>query len=199
MIWFGLSSIVLSGLFDARNLRGLTQTGANQLISRLFLVAVLCVFQCLILWAIVAPAAALHAPGLPTLGLLILGSAVGLALGLLLVASVPRSETAWMILPAAIVLLWLFGGIWPPLLRVPVLPSAVPTRWTFEGLLLLESAEHPETDLAEDYFPAESLRMGVGADALALSFMLVGLLSAAAFISTSGRPRPPEPPASPTA
>ncbi len=43
-------------------------------------------------------------------------------------------------------------------------------------------------DLAEDYFPAESDRMGVRADVMALGAMLIGLTAAVAFISASSKP-----------
>jgi hypothetical protein len=200
VLWFGLSSALLSGLIDGPTLRaGLTSAGAPLLCSRLAVVAALCVIQCLLAWGIVASFAELRAPGLLTLTFLSLASFVGMALGLLFLALTPRPESAWMILPVAILLLWLFGGLVPALLRVPVLPSAVPSRWAFEGLLLLESGGDPERDLAEDYFPAESQRMGLRADALALGFMLFGLAAAAAFMATSLRPHPPGLPASPTA
>jgi hypothetical protein len=42
-------------------------------------------------------------------------------------------------------------------------------------------------DLAEDFFPADTQRMGPKADAMALGFMLIGLAAAAGFIS-SGSP-----------
>ena len=200
VIWFGLTNAMLSGLVDRRVLgAGLTDAGAADLLSRLVILAGLCVAQCLVSWGIVASIAALHAPGLPALGFLVLASTVGVALGLLFIALAPRSDVAWMILPVAVLLLWLFGGIWPSLLRWPVVPGAMPSRWAFEGLLLLESAENPGKDLAQAYFPAESLRMGERADVLALTCMLFGLLAAAAFISTSPKSGQPAPPASPPA
>jgi hypothetical protein len=83
-----------------------------------------------------------------------------------------------------------------------VFSGVVPSRWAFEGLLLLESEGHPrvasadgsdptvDRDLAEDYFPAGTDRMGVKADAMALTFILIGLVAAAAFISASAQPDP---------
>ncbi len=67
--------------------------------------------------------------------------------------------------------------------------SRSPSRWAFEGLLLLESQETANLDLAETYFPADSQRMGLRADTMALVFMLIGLAGAAAFISVSAKPR----------
>jgi hypothetical protein len=75
-----------------------------------------------------------------------------------------------------------------------------PTRWAFEGLLLLESAEHQapalhpewESSLNQDFeerlFPSRSDRMGVNADLIALGSMLIGLAAMTTF--TWSHPRP---------
>lgn len=93
-------------------------------------------------------------------------------------------------------------GRWPKLVA-----NGLPSRWAFEGLLLLESerrglAENesvsltsrapatllpPAADLAEPYFPAESDRMGEQADVLALSAMFVGWMASSAFIGGNVR------------
>jgi hypothetical protein len=200
--WFGLSAAVLGNVIDGTALRsGLTPAGAPALVTRLLVLVSLCVLQCLLAWAVVANMAALKAAGAPALGLLILASAVGLALGFLILVLAPRPAVAWAILPAVLLLAWLFGGGWPPLSRLPVVSSLIPTHWAFEGLLLLESDEHHmpanadaseptvNHDLAEAYFPAETERMGVKADAMALGAMLLGLAASVAFISTASEPR----------
>jgi hypothetical protein len=139
---------------------------------------------------------------LAVLALLVLASAVGLALGLLVVALSPSPKVAWAVVPALVLLMWLFGGQWRPVHQMSVagaVSSFMPSRWAFEALVLLESdqrepaqsASDPDPprglDLAEVYFPAESERMGVRADALALAAMLIGLAGAVAFI-TSAKP-----------
>jgi hypothetical protein len=75
----------------------------------------------------------------------------------------------------------------------------MPSRWAFEGLMLLESEgravpvdprandDDRAEDLAEGFFPTDTERMGPKADAMALGFMLVGLAGAAAFLSANGR------------
>ena len=50
-------------------------------------------------------------------------------------------------------------------------------------------------DVAEEFFPAVSDRMGVKADALALVTMLIGLAGAVVFISVSSKPDLWPPPA----
>ncbi len=73
--------------------------------------------------------------------------------------------------------------------------NAMPSRWSFEGLLLLESVERsksptpdvpvanapqapskPSVDIAEAYFPKKTDRMGARACVFALSTMLVLLV-----------------------
>jgi hypothetical protein len=75
----------------------------------------------------------------------------------------------------------------------------VPSRWVFEGLVLLEADQRepgrlaaqddPDIghDLAAAYFPAAE-RMGERADRMALAAMLVGLAAAVAFIVASAKP-----------
>jgi hypothetical protein len=96
------------------------------------------------------------------------------------------------------------GGWIRPLwaLSSPVRLAAVvmPSRWAFEGLLLLEADQHPpppeaegtepggDHDVAEDLFPAETDRMGPRADAMALGCLLLGLAAAATFIAARAKP-----------
>jgi hypothetical protein len=155
---------------------------------------ILCVLQCSLAWGIIAGSSAMKAPWGLTLAFLSLSWLVGLALGLLILSLAPRPAVAWTILPVVVLLLWFLGGQWRSLADMPsgagIAASALPSRWTFEGLLLLESDETAGLDLAEPYFPADSLRMGLGADTMALVFMLFGLAGAAAFISFSSRTGP---------
>jgi hypothetical protein len=97
------------------------------------------------------------------------------------------------------------GGLRPmpsPSPAVRVAAAAMPTRWAFEGLLLLEAEQRPaprdpqrskpsqDRDLAEDFFPAGTERMGPSADAMALGCMVVGLAAALAIISERPKPAP---------
>lgn len=206
VLWFGISSAAVSGLVDRACLRsGFTQTGGSSLVSRLLVLGGLCAVQTLVAWGIVSGVLALRAPAPLTLGLLLLATAVGVSLGLLIVALTPRRDVAWsapsvvLDLVLVLLLLLLFGGLWPASARVPVVSSVVPSRWVFEGLLILESGEDPEGGLVQRFFPADSDRMGLAADALALSFMLIGFFAAAVFIAVSRTPDPRELPAVPAA
>ena len=67
----------------------------------------------------------------------------------------------------------------------------MPTRWAFEGVLLLESPHHPAPAssrcsgirlriaiLPKTFSPPTSERMGTAADAMALASMLIGMAAA---------------------
>ncbi len=205
-IWFGLASAVLGNLLDQAKLRdGLSADGAPSLGLCLVILAALCALQCLLGWAVVAYLSGLKAPGLPVLALLVLASAVGLALGLLIVVLSPRPILVWAIVPVVVLLMWLCGGQWRPLHRMSAVTASVssllPSRWAFEGLALLEADQRQaaantggpdpamDHDLAEEYFPAQTDRMGVKADVMALGAMFLGLAVVVVFISASPRPR----------
>ena len=201
-VWFGLSDGVVGLLFDPSRRRG--EPGpvpTHWWMTRSAMLGALALFQCVLALLIVVPLAGLGGPWLPALGLLILSSSVGLATGFVIVLLSPRPAISWAALALALVALWMFGrgpGSLPRSSSLARMASnAAPSRWAFEGLLLSESGRRPgpepadgpgstpEKDLAEDYFPAESDRMGPKADAMALGAMLVGLLGSAMFLVKS--------------
>jgi len=204
-IWFGLSNALLGNLFDRETIQaGLSPDGATGLIARVVVLVVLGALQCALAWLVAASMAGLKAPSPQAIGLLTLTSAVGLVLGLLIVSLAPGRPAAWGVVAVAIIMLGLFGSPAAKLWKSPgirIIANASASRWAFEGLLLLESDGHaplvaPETspdqndDLAEAFFPANAERMGPRADALALTFMFIGLAAGAAFISAASKPGP---------
>jgi pSer/pThr/pTyr-binding forkhead associated (FHA) protein len=206
-LWFGLSTAVFGLLLDpSRPEGGPSPDQAGFWLSRSALLGALGVGECLLAQLIVFAMKGLSAPTLPALGLLVLASGVGLAVGFLIVLLAPRPPIAWASLAVALVALGLFGGGPWSLPRsasvVRMASNAAPSRWAFEGLLVSESDARPSTepaegskdspprDLAEAYFPAETDRMGARADALALASMLIGLLGVGVFlVSFSGARR----------
>ncbi|HZW34250.1 MAG TPA: FHA domain-containing protein [Isosphaeraceae bacterium] len=159
----------------------------------------LCVMECGILLAIVHWGSGLNGSWPAMFGVLGLASMVVLLLGLVVSSLMRNPATAVVVLLASFLAMTaLGGGIRPmpspgPVLRMAA--AAMPSRWAFEGLLLLEAERRPAPmdpqpsepspvgDLAEDFFPAETERMGPSADAMALGCMLVGLAAALALIS----------------
>jgi len=180
-------------------------TGSARFVSRLLALGALCAAQCVLVWLVASNIAGLKASTLPALSLLFLAALVGLAMGFVVLALAPRPAIAWSSAGLLLLLFALLGGCRPLLQNQPAwlrpVSGLLPSRWTFEGLLLLEAGE-PELgtagidadaekpDLAEFYFPAASQRMGIGADALALLLMLIGLSGATVYlwaISTPAR------------
>jgi pSer/pThr/pTyr-binding forkhead associated (FHA) protein len=199
--WFGLSDAVLGNIVDAGRLRdGSIEAGVGPLARRLAALVALCAIQCAIAWWIVSAAAGLAGPGPSAVGLLVLAALVGSAAGLLIVALAPRPAVAWALLGPVVLVLWLFGGERQALPRMGpparAVANVLPSRWAFEGLLLLEAdarARREPTpadvpDLAEDYFPAETERTGPRGAAMALGFLLVGLAASVAFTARALRP-----------
>ena len=180
---------------------GLDQ-GVLRACLRLMVLVALCIVQCAILLAIVHWASGLRGPWLAMLGVLVLASAIALVLGLALSLIRNPSAAAAVLLLSFLPMIALGGCFWPlPKFNqaVRMTASVMPSRWAFEGLLLLEPHQHAlatfsqgseparEHDLAEDYFPADSERMGPEADRMALASMLIGLTSLAAFISARSK------------
>ncbi len=151
----------------------------------------LCLVQCLILLSVVTLGNGLCGSWWPMLGLLVLSSTVGLALGLTVSAIVKTSEVAIALLPLLLLPMVILGGILQPQheMNTPTrwCSNAMPSRWSFEGLLLSESADRakspadpqtdpaatkPSVDIAEVYFPKKSDRMGQRACVFALCTML---------------------------
>jgi hypothetical protein len=159
----------------------------------------LLVAQCAVLLAIVHWGSGLKGPWASMFGVLVLAAAVGLSLGLLVFSVVRTPAPAVAVLVVAFVAMTAMGGrIWRLSASGPGSPiaAAMPSRWAFEGLLLLEGErrrppdvpdEKAGPDLAEDFFPIASERMGPTADAMALGFMLIGLAGAAAFVASNGK------------
>jgi pSer/pThr/pTyr-binding forkhead associated (FHA) protein len=197
-VWFGLSDAVFGSL-PGETVRNLVPEpgGAARFLAQFVVLGALCLAQCLLAWALVGAGTSLKGLGLAALVLLILASTVGLSIGMAIILLAPRSAPAWAFLPLVMLLLWLLGGQTWPLPKMPawaaVTANAVPSRWAFEGLLLLQVEVRPAAgdagdDLAELFFPAATTRMGVRADMMALVAMLLGLVAAIAFIAEGPKP-----------
>jgi pSer/pThr/pTyr-binding forkhead associated (FHA) protein len=201
-VWFGLSTGVQAHLVDAPLARlGGAGSGSAGLTGRLLALVASCLAQCFVAWVIVASATGLRAASLPGLGFLALAGLAGLALGLVAISVVPRPGHAWGCVVALAAVFCLLGGLRPSLQGLPAavrpLSGITPSRWAFEGLLLLEAGEPAAVrpgngnppdgrrDLGENYFPLASARMGLAADALALVLMLIGLAALLGYLWTS--------------
>ena len=197
-IWFGVSAILLDGFADPdRNAGDPLRSDRASTLRRLPSVAISCIAQCVFGWLVVASIAGLKAPAGSAIGLLILAATAGMALGGLIIAARPRLVVTIATAAVAIAAIGLLGGTIAPSRTVA---AVMPSRWAFEGLLLLEPGASASVDR---YFPAESARSGLTACGLALGLMAAGLAGAAAFIAwgpgvasgpgSASRPRTPSP------
>ncbi|MFL6275481.1 MAG: FHA domain-containing protein [Blastocatellia bacterium] len=163
----------------------------------------LCVIQCSIMLAIVYNGCNLKGAFLPMLGVLILASLVALALGLITSAVARTSEVAVALVPVLLLPMMFLGGMIQPVHEMmeaarPI-TSAIPARWTFESMLLLEnesrepssahSSSAPLNAFANDaapqspappgsaefYFPKKD-RLGIAANLGILALMLAALV-----------------------
>lgn len=205
-VWLGGSLAAwaaLAGRLSAGRNRSLEARLLSSPTGRYATLAGLCVIECATLLTIVYWVTGLRGPWPSMAGVLVLTSAVGLSLGLLVFSLIRTPSARVAALAIALMAMAVMGGrIWrlSDSGAMATIAAAMPSRWAFEGLLLLESEHHSPPsvseepspaaagDLAEGFFPAGSDRMGPRADAMALTFMLIGL--AAAFGFTSSGPRP---------
>ena len=144
----------------------------------------LCFLQCAVLLGIVYWGAGLKGPWLPMFLLLLLTALVGVGIGLTISALARTSEVAIALLPLILLPIVILAGILQPVHEMsrPMqwLAQTMPSRWAFEGILLLEVEDRPNwtpaavtahpagttvaegpkrQDMAEQYFPEEQ-RMG---------------------------------------
>jgi pSer/pThr/pTyr-binding forkhead associated (FHA) protein len=190
-IWLGLSAAAFVG---APRWLPSASGSTRERFLRFAMLLGFCTFQSALAWVVVAGGMGLRGPALPMLAVTALASGVGLGLGVVVTELSRRNGEAWVALVVIVLACGLFGG-YPqrPTTWTRPIASALPSRWAFEGLVLLELSGVPEPGLdrdpAEEHFPAATERMGPRADAIALCGMCVGLLAAAMFISEPARPR----------
>ncbi len=172
-------------------------------VKRIAVMAAFCFVGCAVLLAIVQSGSGLKGPWPAMWGVLVMTSLASLFLGLTVSGSVRSLAAATAVLLICFATMIALGGWIRPLpkMRLPLqyVAEAMPSRWAFEGLYLLETAHHSTPanleerdtsrnyDLVEELFPANSERMGVRADTMALASMLIGLATLAVFISGPSR------------
>jgi ABC-type multidrug transport system ATPase subunit/pSer/pThr/pTyr-binding forkhead associated (FHA) protein len=149
-IWFGCNNAVREIVGERAVLKRERMVNLSlvaYLGSKLAVLSVICVLQCLLLLTIVYFGAGLESPFRLTMLTLTLTSLAGIALGLCVSAMAPTNETAVISLPLLLLPMIILGGGILPLhgLRgnVPALGYVadvlVPTRWAFEADMLLEN------------------------------------------------------------
>jgi hypothetical protein len=215
-IWLGCS-LAVAELASGRS--SVKQNGiepaifATTFTLRLAILSAFCAGGCALLLAIVYWGGGLKGPWQAMWAVVVMTSLIGLFFGLAVSAFVAHSGgfPPWCIVAAVSLIAFLpmaaLGGwFWPlpTIASTPVRKAAdiMPSRWAFEGLVLLETAEHSPPlsgegsihaenhDPVEPFFPAATERMGARADMMALVSMAIALASVTAFVSWTSRPDP---------
>ena len=117
--------------------------------SKISVLAIICVFQCLTLLGIVYLLCNLSGPFFVMLLVLIAAALVGTALGLLISALSPTTESAIAFLPVVLLPFILLGGGIKPVHEMPQtaqwIAAVTPTRWAYEANLLQEAKTRKAT------------------------------------------------------
>ncbi len=145
-IWFGCSNSareIVGEWAIYRRERMINLGISSYLGSKLAVLGGLCALQCATLLPIVANRVGLQGEAGPMFALLWLAALIGVAMGLLVSAAARSSEIAIALVPLLLLPMVILGGLMQPLhlMEEPVrlLAQAMPSRWAFEGLVILES------------------------------------------------------------
>jgi ABC-type multidrug transport system ATPase subunit/pSer/pThr/pTyr-binding forkhead associated (FHA) protein len=191
-LWFGASNAVreIVGEWAVYHRERMLNLRIGPYVASKFAVlGALCVIQCVTLLLIVGPMCKLEANWLLLFGMLMLSALVGTTIGLILSALARTSEVAIALLPIVLLPMVILGGALQPIHQMSTatrwVSMAVPTRWAYEGILLLEAPKRPTwrkptmpgqkrepaQDMAEPSFP-EKERTSVATAAASLLVML---------------------------
>jgi ABC-type multidrug transport system ATPase subunit len=150
-LWFGTSNAareIVSELAIYKRERMVNLSIVNYVLSKFTLLSILCMVQCTVLLLIVFPALGLgdHSPVAfaTMLGFMIITAMCAASIGLLLSSVVTSSEAAMALTPIALIPQVVLGGFVVPMTNkswLGALMAAIPSRWSFEGLLSAERAE----------------------------------------------------------
>ena len=121
----------------------------SYVLSKVLVLALLCIVQCTALLAIVYVFCDLAGPFGLLLTVLVTASLAGTALGLLISAVAPTTEAAIAFLPVVLLPFILLGGGIKPVHEMPttarLIASVTPTRWAYEANLLQEATHRTST------------------------------------------------------
>jgi ABC-type multidrug transport system ATPase subunit len=166
-VWFGCSNAAREivaewAVFSRERMVGLRLQAYVG--SKLILLGLVGLAQCVLLLSIVHYGCRIEAPWPPVLLGLLLSTLAGTALGLLISSLARSSEVAISLVPLAILPMVVLGGMMQPLrlMEQPArtLAQLVPSRWAFEHAITVEARHRDSSgrqpDLAEPYFPSKN-------------------------------------------
>ncbi len=154
--------------------------------GKLAVLGALCLVQCACLLGVVGFFSRLRGDWPPMLGILWLAALIGVAVGLLISAMARTPEIAISLVPLMLLPMIILGGMLEPthemnsLMRL--LSGVMPSRWAFEGVLLVETQKFPPppdpalVDLAHRFFQQadRSTLAGVTAVCCVMLALLIG-------------------------
>jgi ABC-type multidrug transport system ATPase subunit/pSer/pThr/pTyr-binding forkhead associated (FHA) protein len=145
-VWFGCNNAARdivgeTAIFQRERMVNLKLP--SYVFSKMAVLAMICIFQCLTLLVIVDTVAKLSGPFGQLLLVLVVASLVGAAIGLLISALSPTTEAAIAFLPVVLLPFILLGGGIKPVHEMPTtaqwIAAVTPTRWAYEANLLAEA------------------------------------------------------------
>ncbi|MCS7016846.1 MAG: ABC transporter permease, partial [Gemmatales bacterium] len=179
-LWFGCSNSAREIVGEWAIFRRERMVGLRlfpYLFSKFAVLGALCVLQCFVLLVVIAPLCDWHARFSQMYAFTLTAALSGLAIGLCVSALARTSEMAVGLLPLILIPMVVLGGAMLPIHKMPKLIQAVaylmPSRWTFEGMLVAEadamnqdenaspavgskpSSPVPRIDLANGHFPQD--------------------------------------------
>ncbi|HEX4966506.1 MAG TPA: FHA domain-containing protein [Thermoanaerobaculia bacterium] len=135
--------------------------------SKLAVLGALCLVQCACLLGVAGLLSGLRGDWLPMLGVLWLAALIGVAVGLLISATARSPEIAISLVPLVLLPMVILGGMLAPTHEmngpVRLLSGIMPSRWAFEGVLLVETRAFPMQPVAAPPAPAPSQTAPAGA------------------------------------
>ena len=195
-VWFGCSNSareIIGEWANYRRERMVNLKILSYVFSKFTILGGLCAIQCIVLLAIVHAGNGFGSSWLLSLLILFLISMVGVGIGLVVSAVARSTEFAIGLLPVIIIPMVVLGGILQPIHEMNVIARALcqvmPSRWGFEALLVQEANERPVgpngIDMAEQYFPYDTERLGTAAGLITLFTMSVLLYITVVWILSS--------------
>jgi ABC-type transport system involved in multi-copper enzyme maturation permease subunit len=152
----------------------------SYLFSKITVLLMLCVIQCLILAGIVAPALDMNASFLGLFILLLLTSLPALLLGLLVSSLVSTTEAAMGLIPLVLIPQVILGGLISTFITMSgfekFLAAFMTSRWSFEALTILEY---------KGVYDMGVTNLGFSLDNMAVDIFIILIYSAAYFLLTA--------------
>lgn len=161
-LWFGCSNAAREIIGEWAILYREYKTGLRlgpYLLSKIVVLGSLCLLQCFLLLLIVRSSCGWESSSVPVFAFLYMGSLAGLAIGLIISSLARTSDMALALLPLCLIPLVILSGAVFPIFKMTehmrLLTHVIPTRWAYEGLVVLEADTMKKNQSDERPFPRQ--------------------------------------------